>query len=130
MKTLNKIILILFFIICCELLFSKNVVMAAEGDVIPLLPIDIDVSKIKPDGSGVQNAEGLMPIIGKILGFLQVTSGLLAVVIIAVTGVNYVVFTPSDMRGEMKHKMLPLVLGVVLVFGAVSIAKFVVSVFS
>ena len=66
-------------------------------------------------------------VVGKILGFLQVASGLAAVIMIAVTGFNYIISTP-EVKKEMLSKMLPIVVGLILVFGAVSITKFLLGV--
>ena len=66
--------------------------------------------------------------LGKILGFLEVASGITAIVVIAFLGFQYIVSTPPNMKNEAKNKMLPIVIGVVLVFGAVSIAKFILGV--
>lgn len=67
----------------------------------------------------------LKEIIGKVLGFLQVATGLITVIIFATTGYSYIVATP-DIKREVKAKMLPIVLGTVLVFSAISISKFII----
>ena len=46
---------------------------------------------------------------------------------IAVTGFNYIISTP-EVKKEMLSKMLPIVVGLILVFGAVSIAKFLLEI--
>lgn len=63
-----------------------------------------------------------------ILTFLQILSGITAVVMIAITGFRYIVETP-EVKGELKKNMLPIVIGIVLVFFAVSIAKFFLGMF-
>ena len=72
-------------------------------------------------------AEGLASVIGKLLGFLQVASGIVAVLMIAIVGFNYIISTP-EVKDEMKKKMLPIIIGIVLVFGATSVAKFLIGV--
>ncbi len=64
----------------------------------------------------------------KILTFLQILSGIAAVVMIAVTGFRYIIETP-EVKGELKKNMLPIVVGIVLVFFAASIAKFFLGMF-
>ena len=66
-------------------------------------------------------------VIGKLLGFLQVASGIVAVLMIAIVGFNYIISTP-EVKDEMKKKMLPIIIGIVLVFGATSVAKFLIGV--
>ena len=80
------------------------------------------------DATGSVDVGGLQTVIGKLLNFLQIASGLLAVLIIALVGFNYILATSSDMKKEMKEKALPIIVGIVLVFGATSIAKFFIGV--
>lgn len=63
-----------------------------------------------------------------ILTFLQILSGIAAVIMIAISGFRYIVETP-EVKGEIKKTMLPIVIGIILVFAAVSIAKFFLGMF-
>ncbi len=63
-----------------------------------------------------------------ILTFLQIISGITAVVMIAITGFRYIVETP-EVKGELKKNMIPIVIGIILVFFAASIAKFFLGMF-
>ena len=80
------------------------------------------------NATGSVDAGGLQTVIGKLLNFLQIASGLVAVLMIAIVGFNYILATSSDMKKEMKEKALPIIIGIVLVFGATSIAKFFIGV--
>ena len=68
--------------------------------------------------AGDVDVGGLQKVIGTLLNFLQ----------IAIVGFNYILATSSDMKKEMKEKALPIIIGIVLVFGATSIAKFFIGV--
>lgn len=70
-----------------------------------------------------ENIKPFTDIGNKILTFLQILSGIAAVVMIAITGFRYIVETP-EVKGELKKNMVPIVIGIILVFFAVSIAKF------
>ena len=113
MKTLQKALLILFVAVCIFSIIPQTTVVAASQAI----------EELQPDTQGVQ-ATGLASVIGKLLGFLQVASALVAVLMIALTGFNYIVGTP-EVKDEMKKKMLPIIIGLILVFGAVSIARFI-----
>ena len=63
---------------------------------------------------------------GYILGFLQIASALTSVVMIAFTGFKLVMETNPTVLEETKKTMIPIVLGMVMTFGAVSIAKFII----
>ena len=87
------------------------------------------VNSTKP--SGVDSSIGsdlATNVIAKILGFLQVASGLISVVVIAFTGFNYIVASDPNIKEELKKKMLPMIIGLVLVFSATTIAKFILGV--
>lgn len=118
MKTFKRVLIILVVMGCVFAIMSQNVSMAASGDVSSIVG---GVNATNPDAS---LASDFQSTIGKLLGFLQIASGLIAILMIAITGFNYIVATP-DVKEEMKKKMLPIIIGLVLVFGAVSIARFI-----
>ncbi len=118
MKTLKKVFIVLLVIGCVFGIMSQNISMAASADVSTIVG---GVEAQNPDSS---LATDFQTTIGKLLGFLQIASGLIAILMIAITGFNYIVSTP-DVKEEMKKKMFPIIVGFVLVFGAVSIARFI-----
>ena len=117
MKTLQKVLLILFVAVCIFSTISQTTVFAAGTAV------DALNHYVKQNNNSMQTTE-LATVIGTLLGFLQVASALVAVLMIALTGFNYIVGTP-EVKDEMKKKMLPIIIGLILVFGAVSIARFI-----
>ena len=120
MKTIQKILAILLIAVCVVAVMPKNVVMASTAAEI--------VGNVQAqETADTKFAEDLQTTIGRLLGFLQVASGLAAIIMIAIVGFNCIVATPG-VKDEMKQKMLPIIIGIVLVFGAVSIARFVLSV--
>lgn len=121
MKTVNKILAILVIAICTLTIMPKNTALAAGSSAKNIVG-GVNAS-IPDDGY----ATDLQATISKLLGFLQVASGLVAILMIAIVGFNYIISTP-DVKDEMKKKMLPIIIGLVLVFGAVSVAKFILGV--
>ncbi len=121
MKTVNKILAILVIAICTLTIMPKNTALAAGSSAKNIVG-GVNAS-IPDDGY----ATDLQTTISKLLGFLQVASGLVAILMIAIVGFNYIISTP-DVKDEMKKKMLPIIIGLVLVFGAVSVAKFILGV--
>ena len=121
MKTVNKILAILLIAICTLTIMPKNTALAAGSSAKNIVG-GVNAS-IPDDGY----ATDLQTTISKLLGFLQVASGLVAILMIAIVGFNYIISTP-DVKDEMKKKMLPIIIGLVLVFGAVSVAKFILGV--
>ncbi len=121
MKTFSKIFAILMIAVCTMVIMPKNMSYAAGTGSSAGSAID----GISAEGSA--DVSKLQGVIGKLLGFLQIASGLVAVLMIAITGFNYIVSTPT-VKEEMKKTMLPIIIGIVLVFGATSIAKFIIGV--
>ena len=122
MKTLQKLMLILLLVACVAYVMPQNVVMADDASTI--------LAGVKGDqGAASGAASTLTTVVNRLLGFLQVASGLVAVLMIAITGFNYIVSTP-EVKNEMKSKMLPIIIGILLVFGAVSVARFIISTFA
>ena len=120
MKTLQKILLILIIGACVFMVMPNNIVKAAGTDVTGA------IDKIKPSNP-TGDVTDLTSVINKLLGFLQVASGLAAVIAIAVTGFNYITGTP-DVKSELPKKAIPILVGLILVFGAASIAKFIIGI--
>ena len=116
MKTIQKVLLILMVIACVFTVLPQNVF--ANNDV------SNAKAALSINTTTTADVSGLQGLIGNLVGFLQIASGLVAVFMIAFTGFNYIVGTP-ELKNEMKAKMLPIIVGLILVFGAVSIAKFI-----
>ncbi len=130
MKKILKIFMVLI------LLGSFTSVYAREESSVDLDVVEEPVLKIASvaekvgdvTAKPVDDSSTMVTVVGTVLGFLQVISGLLSVVIIAVTGFRYITETP-DMRNELKKSMVPIVVGLLLVFFATTIAKFFIGVF-
>ncbi len=120
MKTLQKILLILVIGACVFMVMPNNVVKAAGTDVSKALN---DIKPTNPTGE----ITGITTVINKILGFLQVASGLAAVVAIAVIGFQYITGSP-DVKSDLPKKAIPILVGLILVFGAASIARFLIGI--
>lgn len=74
-----------------------------------------------PDLSGVDTLYGLG---NTILGILQYVGGGVAIIAAIVLGMKYMYSSP-DAQAEIKKKLMPFIIGGVLVFGATSLVKIV-----
>ena len=115
MKTLQRMILVLMMAVCIFSILPQNIVKADAISAVEGVKVN--------EGT---KYDGLQKVVGRLLGFLRIASGLVAILMIAITGFNYIVGTP-DVKDEMKKKMLPIIIGLILVFGAVSIATFILN---
>lgn len=122
METLQRVFIILLIAGCLFSLIPQNVSMAATTT--PSSTAADIVDGVTPQEPAGDLATGLQGTVGKLLGFLQIASGLIAILMIALTGFNYIISTP-EVKDEMKKKMLPIIIGLLLVFGAISVARFI-----
>lgn len=120
MKTLQKILLVLVIAGCVMMVIPQTQVFA--------LDVAGTVGKVTPSNADGKITENLTTVVSKILGFIQIASGLLSIVMIAWTGFRYIIETP-EMKNELKKSLIPIVVGFLLVFMASTIAKFVIGMF-
>ena len=74
------------------------------------------------------NSTELQGMAGKILGLIQVASAVAAVVLIAVFGFKFILGSASE-KADYQKSFIPLIVGVVVVFAATSIAQIIFSTF-
>ncbi len=124
-KVLNIIILITLL-----LLIPANSVKASNGSIVEsyINNISADISEATTGGTA-SSTTTIIEIVNRVLGFLQITTAILVVIIIASTGFRYIVETP-EVKGDIKKTMTPVIIGIIFVFFATSIAKFFVGIFS
>ena len=123
MKIFQKISMVLIIAVIASFTLgtvSTNISMADS-------PTDV-MENVTGSSSSDIDTSGLTNVAGKILTFLQVISGVFAIIMIAVTGFRYIIET-ADVKKELKQSMLPIIIGILLVFFATSIAKFIVNIF-
>lgn len=120
MKIIKRV-LISTFIILFIVIFTSHNTVDAKGNKVSNIMKNVGVST---DAVNQSDLEDLQKMLGKILGFLQVASGLVSVLVIAFLGFTYIV-EDANIKNEVKSKMLPILIGLVLVFSAVSISKFI-----
>ena len=122
MKNMVKILVIFIIVISCCIVIPQNQVNAAERTV----------SGIVKGMKAVEPTEGkysdLAGVVGKILSFLQIAAGITTVIVVAFLGFELMTDTPADTKEAVKKKLFPVLIGIILVFGATSIASFIISV--
>lgn len=124
MKTISKILAILIVSLTVFVAMPSNMCFADGNSA--LSAID-DVKNKSNTVAATKAASDMATVVGQILGFLQIASGIIAVLMIAIGGITYIVETPEAKEG-IKKKLIPIIIGLVLVFGATSIAKFFVGI--
>lgn len=126
MKVISKILMVLIIAILISCMQPQILSLAADGGSISSM-----VKATNPgesDGTASIGSEMATVVIRKVLALLQLSSALIAVVVIAFTGFRYVFDNDVEVKNEMKKRMLPIVIGMVLVFAATTVAKFLLAV--
>ncbi|OKZ57238.1 MAG: hypothetical protein BHV99_02550 [Clostridium sp. 26_21] len=86
------------------------------------------VTEIKPDISSVDSSN-LTKMAGKVISLIQVASVILAVILIAVFGFKFIMGSANE-KADYQKSFIPLIVGLVVVFAATSIAKLIMSIAS
>ena len=68
----------------------------------------------------------LTELAGKVLGLIQIASAVAAVILVAVFGFKFIMGSANE-KADYQKSFIPLIIGVVVVFSATSIAKLLFS---
>ena len=85
------------------------------------------ISKVVPTNPGTEQVSGLQNMAGKILGLLQAASAILALILVGVFGFKFIMGSPEQ-KGDYQKSFIPLIVGVVVVFSATSVARLIFSI--
>lgn len=118
MKILTFIATLLIVIAMCS-----NVVFAASK----LDPNDV-VGKME-NSSGNANTNQITNLGGNILNILQIVGIVVGAIILVVLGLKYMMGSLEE-KAEYKKSMIPLIVGIVVVMGATTIANLLVNTFT
>ena len=118
-KTL-KIAMVIAMVVATIFTFS-NMVFAAGS-------VESMVDNIKPNISSVESSK-LTEMAGKVISLIQVASVILAVILIAVFGFKFIMGSANE-KADYQKSFIPLIVGLVVVFAATSIAKLIMSIAS
>lgn len=75
------------------------------------------------------NTGNILQLAGKILGFLQWIALIGGTIIIAILGIKYMMGSLEE-KAQYQKSFIPLVVGVIVVMGAVTIANLIVNTFT
>ncbi len=116
LKVLLKVISILLVVITVATVAST--VLAASGEGSALNPKDLTPS--------YGNNDDMKNKAGKIMGIIRNVAVIASVIIIMVIGVKYILGSVEE-KAEYKKTFMPLIIGIVLVVSATTIASFIFS---
>ena len=87
------------------------------------------IGKIEPGKANVGDTSGLTNMASKVIALIQVASIILAVILIAVFGFKFIMGSANE-KADYQKSFIPLIVGLVVVFAATSIAKLIMSIAS
>lgn len=117
-KTL-KIVTTLLMVIFTISTFSQVALATSGADI---------AGGIKADTAAI-DAKPLQEMAGKVLGLIQIASAVAAVILIAVFGFKFIMGSANE-KADYQKSFIPLIVGVVVVFAATSIANLLFSTFA
>lgn len=85
--------------------------------------------EIQAEAPSADTMTSLKGIAGKILGLIQAASGIAAVILIAVFGFKFIMGSANE-KADYQKSFIPLIVGVVVVFAATSIANLIFGTFT
>lgn len=98
---------------------SAQIAFAAPVDTTGLIG-DIDNNISGNTGA----ANNLVKIAGRVVGLIQIASAVLAVILVAVFGFKFILGSANE-KADYQKSFIPLIVGVVVVFAATSIANLI-----
>ena len=114
LKVLTTLLMVMVMVASCS-----QVALASASEI---------ASGIKPDTSSI-DAGPLQAMAGKIIGLVQIASAIAAVILIAVFGFKFIMGSANE-KADYQKSFIPLIVGVVVVFAASSIANLLFSTFT
>ncbi len=107
-------------LIAIMLLSTVSTVFATDPK--PLMPNDVTAQY-----ANSKDTEALKSTAGRILGWIRNIAAIAAVIIIAVLGIKFMIGSTEE-RAEYKKSFLPLIIGIVVVLSATTLAGWLFSI--
>lgn len=120
-KKFIKSIIIVFALIFILYFFAYNISANPTEDLFK------DASgTLKGVNGGVDTTKGIFKGINTVIGLLQMAGTGISLIVITFLGIKYIVASVED-KAEIKKSAIPIVIGCVLLFGAVNIIALIES---
>ena len=113
MRVKKIIIIISLSLIAFIILSNLSLAEATVSDIID------GMSGVK-EGMTADTSKGIGKVINIIIGLLQVAGTGISVIVVTVLGIKYIVASVEE-KAEIKKQAVPIVIGCILLFGAVNI---------
>lgn len=123
MNKTMKILTVMLLAITLVMFFSSNVLAASTSKASGLIS---NIEKATNDAEGKVDTGKFVTTAGRIIVLLRNFSIIAGVILIIVLGVKYMMGS-VEQKSDYQKSFVPLVIGIILVIGATSIASFLFS---
>ena len=113
-------LLTVIFVVAIMIFTSASTVFAS--DTTNQIINSIETNKNANMGDAVNSASGITALAGKVIGLIQIASAIAAVILVAVFGFKFIMGS-AEQKSDYQKSFIPLIVGVIVVFSATSIAK-------
>lgn len=97
--------------------------------VTPVFAVDFDSATANLEAKNPTNVGKMTELVGKILGFLQWVAIVGGILIITILGIKYMMGSLEE-KAEYKKSLIPLIVGIIVVMGATTIANILFKTFA
>lgn len=112
---MKKIVSLLVILLAISMIFEINTVYADDPGVTSIISsMDGTSTPVEAKGTKVGG------VINNIIGLLQVVGTGLSIIVITILGIKYILASPGE-KADIKKSAIPIVIGCVLLFGAVNL---------
>ena len=112
---MKKVVSILILLLVTSLFFSTTHVFAGVDEIIGTMT---EASNVKSEDLN----SGIAKSINDVIGLLQIAGTGIALIVVTILGIKYMLASPSE-KADTKKQILPILIGCVLVFGAVTLVS-------
>ncbi len=112
---MKKVVSLLVILLTISIIFEISTVYAADTGVTKIIGSMEGTSN--PVEAGGTKVGG---VINNVIGLLQVVGTGISIIVITILGIKYILASPGE-KADIKKSAIPIVIGCVLLFGAVNL---------
>ncbi len=112
---MKKVVSLLVILLTISIIFEISTVYAADAGVTKIIENMAGTSN--PVEAGGTKVGG---VINNVIGLLQVVGTGISIIVITILGIKYILASPGE-KADIKKSAIPIVIGCVLLFGAVNL---------
>lgn len=126
MKLKRNLLIRIFNILLMLMIFSNfcinsGIVFAEKKDS----GVDEIISAMESTSEPTMETEsGLLGTINSVIGLIQVAGSGISILVITIVGIRYILSSPQE-KADLKKSAMPIIIGCVLLFGAVNIVAII-----